>query len=352
MIEKGIMVAPGQWVKDGCVHGDPPVTKTYSAWVSGLCSPWIGWGQRAAEYARAVASGENAILQSIVNTRFGELFAVKGESPAWESVASLKTASNYRMGTVPDAVQFLTAGVDVQSNRLVVVVMGWSLKEGQREGYLVEYSELFGNTAYEDVWYQLEEEFLYREFGERNIIEMGIDSGYNPSKFARSENRDRNIIYDFCRKHRLRVLATKGSSHTMPQEFSMRHIDVHVSGRTNKAGLALFLINQAEIKKTIYNRLAWDLKKPGRWYFPVDTPDQFFQQLTSEEWTVKGEWRQIGENHVLDCMVINYFLALKNRRLFAEQSPMVVNNISNPNHRAENKTIRLIQCSSPPPGWD
>lgn len=347
MIAAGLMVSPGQWVDNGCIKGKPLASKTYSAWVSGLCSPWISWGQRAIEYSRAVKSGEHAIIQSIVNTRFGELFTLKGESPAWELVSSLKTVSNYRTGTIPDAVQFLTAGVDVQSNRLVVVVMGWALNEWQREGYLIEYTELFGNTAYDDVWARLEDEFIYREFaGGRSIIETGIDSGFNPSKFARSENKDRNIIYDFCRRNRMKVVPTKGNSHTMVQEFAMKHIDVHVNGKTNKSGLTLYLINQSEIKKTLYKRLDWDLKKPGCWHFPSDTPDQFFQQLTAEEW-INGEWRQTGENHVLDCVVINYFLALKHRRLFANELLVTTNKDS---HKKEDHYVSP-QSGSPPEWW-
>lgn len=354
MIEKGVMVAPGQRVENGKVCGEPPRSKTYSAWVSGLCSPWISWGQRAAEYVRAVLSDDIAIIQSIVNTRFGELFAIKGESPAWEYVASLRTGSNYRMGTVPEPVQFLTAGVDVQANRLVVVVMGWALNGGQREGYIVEYSEIFGNTAYDDVWLELEEDFLYREFNERSILEIGVDSGFNPSKFMRSDsdNKDRNIIYEFCRRHRDRVVATKGNPEPMIQEYSVNYIDVHKSGKRNKAGLALYKVNQFEIKKSVYKRLAWDVKRPGRWYFPVDTPDQFFKQLTAEEWTVQGEWRQKGENHVLDCVVINYFLLLKNRRRLLSQ-PVVSVAAEQPQQRAQQQVIqRTVQSSERPPGWD
>ena len=368
MTAMGLMISPGQWVDNGCIKGEPLTSKTYSAWVSGLCSPWVSWGQRAVEYSRAVEDGEHAIIQSIVNTRFGELFTLKGESPAWELVSSLKTASNYRIGTIPDEVQFLTTGVDVQSNRLVVVVMGWTLNDGQREGYLIEYVELFGNTAYDDVWTQLEDEFIYREFaGGRSIIETGIDSGFNPSKFARSkfarsENKDRNIIYDFCRRNRMKVVPTKGNNRPMLQEYAMKHIDVHVSGKTNKAGLTLYLVNQSEIKKTIYKRLEWDLKRPGHWHFPSDTPDQFFQQLTAEE-LIDGEWRQTGENHVLDCVVINYFLVLKHRRLFAsEQATNVVATSQDsykredspyisPHYKREDSPYISPQSSSRPDWW-
>lgn len=42
-------------------------------------------------------------------------------------------------------------------------------------------------------------------------------------------------------------------------------------------------------------------------------PNKFFQELVAEQLTDDGNWIATGDNHVLDAMVINAFLAHKNK---------------------------------------
>ncbi len=76
MNENGVFVAPGQSVDtDGTVRGDVPESETASFWVSGLCSPFRTFSQRAAEYQDAQNSGDMYRVQTVVNASFGELWA-------------------------------------------------------------------------------------------------------------------------------------------------------------------------------------------------------------------------------------------------------------------------------------
>lgn len=60
MNQRGRAVAPGQSITPaGEIIGDPPETDTYSLWISGLCSPWRTFGQRASRFLRAVRSGDS-----------------------------------------------------------------------------------------------------------------------------------------------------------------------------------------------------------------------------------------------------------------------------------------------------
>ena len=75
MNAKGVFVAPGPVGRhDGTVRGDVPESETASFWVSGLCSPFRTFSQRAAEYTNAQSSGDQFRVQTVVNASFGELW--------------------------------------------------------------------------------------------------------------------------------------------------------------------------------------------------------------------------------------------------------------------------------------
>ncbi|MGZ7274536.1 terminase gpA endonuclease subunit, partial [Streptococcus pyogenes] len=67
--------------------------------MSGLCSPWRSFGQRAKAYVAAIRSGEPGRIQAAVNTGFGELYSVAGDAPDWSVVADLRRP--YAFGEVP-----------------------------------------------------------------------------------------------------------------------------------------------------------------------------------------------------------------------------------------------------------
>ncbi len=122
------MVAPGQLVAvDGVIIGDPPDTTTVSYWVSGLCSPFVSFGERAERYVSAVRLGDHKGLQSATNTNFGEVFApAGGDVPEWQEVANHK--GSYLRGEVPDGVVILTLVADIQGNRIYWTIRGWGAR--------------------------------------------------------------------------------------------------------------------------------------------------------------------------------------------------------------------------------
>lgn len=330
MIAAGVMVHPGQRVVAGQAVGEIPEKTTMSFHVNGLCSPWVTWADRTVALWRVMRSGHKGRIQSVVNVEFGEVYGEQGEAPAWEALAEQRHESKYQMGEIPPTVQVLTAGVDVQRDRLVVVIMGWGMRDGQLEGYVIQHDELLGKTQYDDVWDLLQATYLDRSVGDLFIKEMGIDSGFNPSSLDR-ESHSRNIIYEFCRKNP-RVSATKGASRSMTKPFSASKIDINHRGKQIKQGLTLWSLDTDFLKREVYLRLQWDLTRAGRWYYPTDLPLQFFKEVTAEQLTDTGHWITIGANHALDAVVINCFLAMKLRlkttlsttpRVVAPRDPVV-----------------------------
>jgi len=305
MNARGVYIAPGQHATpDGVVLGEIEDNDTASFWVSGLCSPWRTFGQRAQAYVEAQLSGDVERIRAIVNTRFGELYSMGREAPTVENVKTC--CAPYRLGEVPDGVRWVTAFVDVQKRRLVYAVRGWGVN---MESWLLENDELIGDTDHDDVWEQLEE-LRAREYSGKRIKRVGIDSGYRPGEKWR---RPDNVIYKFCRKHRGWAIATKGHE-KQAKPLNAAVIDVTVGGQVVKGGLQLWHLDVDFFKSYVHQQLHVGDAKQRRWHLPIDVSEDYCRQITAEARTVtrggRVQWERLRrENHYLDCEAGNVAVA-------------------------------------------
>lgn len=296
MNARGYYLAPGQSVSEGRVIGPMPESETASFWASGVMSPWVTFGQRAAAWIRATKSGDPERVRTTINTAFGELYRIGADAPQWESVRAL--AGAYSLGSVPSGARHLTCGVDVQKNRLIYVVRGWGSRS---ESWLIDAGELWGETERPDVWADLSA-LLDRDFDGKRIRRMAVDSGYRPGdKWKRPDN----MVYAFARQHAGRVIATKGHD-TQSKPLSPSMIDVTVGGRLLKHGLQLWHVDSDYFKTWVHTRLQWPADQPGAFHVPQDVTDDYCQQVTAEARVVKpsgrAAWVRLRkDNHFLDC---------------------------------------------------
>ena len=94
-----------------------------------------------------MSKNDPALLQVWTNTVLGEPF-----EPAQETVEGsslLRRGENYGPQSIPDAVRMLTAGVDVQGDRIEVQILGFGAFE---EVWAVRYEVLPGDPAQRGVW--------------------------------------------------------------------------------------------------------------------------------------------------------------------------------------------------------
>lgn len=303
---RGRYVAPGQAVSvDGIVSGPIPDATTLSFWVSGLCSPFVTFGDRASSYLSAKASGQQDKLQGVINTGFGELFAPGGgDVPEWEEVAALRRP--YRAGTVPTGVRLVTMTVDVQKNRIIYVIRGWG---HLATSWLLDAGELFGPTTELEVWNQLAA-LLHRPIGDFAIRRCFIDSGFRPGKPV---NLPTNRIYEFCRRFPRLVYPTKGKA-TQDKPLVVSKIEVTQQGSARKYGLDLIWLDTDHFKSWVHERIRWEPDQPGAWLLHSDTTDDYCKQIVSEARVRKPsgapEWvARSRENHYLDCEAMQGALA-------------------------------------------
>lgn len=309
MNETGRIVAPGQTVTDDdVVVGDPPESDTASLWASGLCSPFRTFGDRAAVIVEAIQSGDPEKVQTATNAGFGELWApMGGEVPEWKEVQSCSESEVYGRGEVPDGVLFLTVGVDVQKRKLVFVVRGWGIRQ---ESWLIDHGELHGETRLDDVWLDLTEQVLEREYGGLPVARAFIDSGFRPDK---PEQGDVHKVYDFCRRHPRLCWASKGWEKRR-QPISVATLDVTPSGKRPKFSLPIVHIDTDFVKEWVHSRIRWPKEQAGGWHLHADVDEEYCRQIVNEARTRKPgggyTWVKRGRAHdYLDAEAMAYACA-------------------------------------------
>lgn len=299
------MVARGEWRAAGEFKGHA----SFHIWSAYSYSPNATWGQIAERFLKAKAGGRET-LRTFINTELGETFAESGEAPDWERLYQRREA--YEAGTVPSGVKFLTCGVDVQKDRWVYEVVGWSGRE--KESWSIDTGEIFGDTANADEWVKVDELLAHTYPNAAgvvfSILTMGIDSGFNTQQ-----------VYNYTRRHdRNRVIAVKGVATAHTLTGTATQVDVTVRGKKISRGARVFPVGSSIAKTELYGwlRLQPPLEPggafpPGFCHFPSGYDPEYFKQLTAEHLVSsvsrRGykvlEWHVIPgrENHRLDCRV-------------------------------------------------
>lgn len=273
--------------------------------MNSLYSPygWLSWAQIAQEWDVAQETNDLNLLKVFVNTNLGETWKEKGDVPPWENIFNRR--EDYQFNKPPKEVVFITAGADIQKDRIEVELVGWC--RGKRTVSL-DYRVLIGDTEKIEVWDKLAEivgETWQRADGLMLPLRMmAIDTGYNTT-----------YVYDFCRRFdATRVIPVKGQDKQAVIYTSPKKVDVTIKGKP--AGhIRLWHIGVSVVKSEIYGwlrlQIAEDGTVPGGYcHFPQYGQD-YFKGLTGEQLEFKMErgyrkyqWvKKFERNEPLDCRV-------------------------------------------------
>ena len=284
--------------------------KVWTFHLSALYSPigWYSWVTVADDWEQS--ENDTAARKVFVNTVLGECWKEKGEAPDWKRI--FDRTETYQRGRPPKPVLFLTAGADVQPDRIEAYVYGWDRTKGS---WLVDQRIYPGDPTRPEVWLNLDrllaEQYEHESGVPMVIRRLCIDSGYATQH-----------VYDWARRHRFgKVSVIKGGSDSLAAPVGMAHsVDITVDGKKLPAGIKVQVINTSHWKFELYDRLRME---PPNWETGEAFPPQYFhlcavddtqevcKQLCAEHIVTrylkgytKREWEKIRpRNEALDCWV-------------------------------------------------
>lgn len=234
--------------------------------LNALYSPWSVLSDAIEEF---LAARKNPMrLKTFVNTFLGETWEDAGEGVDDYAVAQRK--EDYE--GIPDEVVLLTAGADVQDDRVEVEIVGWGAGE---ESWQIDYHVIYGDPSTTQLWHKVDEVLLAtyeHPCGEPMLVRATcIDTGGHHTR----------AVYNYAKTRAgHRVFAIKGvGGEGKP-----------IVGRPSKNNIGrvpLYPIGVDTAKEVHYSRLKMDEAGPGYCHFPAKRDDEYFKQLTAEKQMIK-----------------------------------------------------------------
>ena len=284
---------PGMVEKGGWRATRPEVIGHHGYRLNSLISllPNARWSVLAAEFIEAKKSPET--LQTFVNTVLGQPWRDQANGEGLDQHALASRAEPFSLEALPPEVALLTAGVDVQRDRLECVVMGWS----ETECFILAQIEVWGSPHENETWADLDaylKTIWQRPDGSIiRIAATAIDAG---------DGETMDKVIEFCRARLARrVFAIKGAS-------GQRAV---IAPSKTKGG-RLFIIGVDGVKSQIMARLT-SATPSVRFSDSLDA--RFYEELTSERLVVKysrgapvRRWERIvgRRAEALDCVVYGW----------------------------------------------
>ena len=257
--DKMQMVEAGEWRATATCE---PQKRGYH--VSQLYSPWTAWTDLIRRHEAAKGYPEKE-----------RVFQNCGLGQSWQPPALqvpdadelVKRAEPFVEGVVPIGGAFLTAGVDVQADRLEIEVVAWGK---DFESWSIAYHVLYGDISEPMVWGRLDalltQPWPHASGMPMTLQAVCIDSGFSPTEvtgFTRS-------------RHGQRIYATKGASNSWGHPIWPRR----ASWDKNKH--AIYLVAADEAKSWVANRLRIDQPGAGFMHFPLGRDRSWYEMLVAE----------------------------------------------------------------------
>lgn len=296
---KSAIVAKGRWIP--AKEPSPGLAAGYH--ISALYSPWITWGEVAMDF---VSSKDDPVkLKAWVNLKLGEAYE---DTPHLDvSNISLLSRCEIYDAAAPTGVALVTAAVDVQMDRLEVLIVGWGRDE---EAWDLWHEQIYGDPSGPEVW-ELLDDVLTMPLFDRDgrafhVAGCAVDSGYLSSQ-----------VYNFVRPRKSRnVWAIRGRDGRHPIWPKGASPTFKSKTRARQVGkVDLWLVGIDSAKEAIYQRLKYPPPGAGRLHFPVGRGQDYFDQLQSEvqkkrisrgqivyHWELKN---RSNPNEILDLWVYN-----------------------------------------------
>jgi len=277
-------------IRNGEWRASKPFTGVAGFAINGMYSPWTPLSDGVRDFLNVKKNPE--MLRVWTNTYLGETWEDQGETVDDWSLAERREP----LPSIPDEVIVLTAGVDVQDNRLEVTLLGHGRDD---ETWVLSHDTLWGDPSTPQLWTALDSKLFAQyetESGRQLMIRSTcVDSGGHYT----------NAVYAYCKRNAgRRVFAIKGVG---GEGKAM----VGRPSKNNVGKCPLFPVGVHTVKDTLFGRLKVTDQGPAYVHFSDTLPDEYFKQLTAEKIVTryhKGFQRREfiktrPRNEALDCFV-------------------------------------------------
>jgi phage terminase large subunit GpA-like protein len=270
------MLEAGRWIKDADLEtpfwpdhpADPEVA---SFKINQLYSPFVRWTRMVKDFLEAKKKGPGSLqMQAWVNTALGEPWR------PYEKIdyADLSLNREEYPVEVPEGGLVLTAGVDVQKDRIEYEIVSWGRDD---ESWSVEIGVLEGDPGLPGIWDDLTAVLTKPFTGvgkDFRVQEAFIDSGYHTQ-----------MVYRFAKTNAgRRWFACKGDGGIYkPIVGKATWVDIKLPGYGGR--VRMFPVGTNAAKDDIFSKLKITELGPGYCHFPArpEYDDAYLRQLCSEK---------------------------------------------------------------------
>jgi phage terminase large subunit GpA-like protein len=284
------------------------------------CLPGVGMTEFVRdklEAEHAAAQGDQNRLIVFVNSKYGRPYEFSGEHARKDDLRA--AALDYPEGTVPAGGLILTAGVDVQHNRLSVLIRAHGR---DRQSWLTLWTEPAAVVAVSNigdaVWLEAEKIL----FGTEYFSADGLSLRVSALTIDSSDGQTNDAVYAWVTAMRRKypavaIMAGKGASSGEPEIFTLpspKAVDPKRADKASKAdrwGLRVHLVGTAKAKDYLSERWRLEANGAGHQHAYAGVREDYWEQITAEikapNRSLRGKrvWtKKVGHpNEALDCEV-------------------------------------------------
>jgi phage terminase large subunit GpA-like protein len=282
--------------------------KTAGFHLNGLYPPWMKWRDLINEWLAAKGSLERR--KTFINTRLAETWEIRGKGADLHELEARKDSRNFA-DVMPDGVLFVTAGVDVQDDRLECSRIGWGVDE---QRWVIDHKVFRGDPSLPETmsgpnhekvrndlspWAALEDHLrspLYHELGVTMTVACALfdSAGHHTAR-----------VYEFTKKNAARrwhaIIGRSGIGKPLISKGSEQ----------GPSHSMLYTVGVDTCKEDVFT--SFGVLRPGAAYcnFSANLDPEYFRQVTSEQLVTEKrdyvtvlKWKKKMErNEALDCFV-------------------------------------------------
>lgn len=286
-----------QMVEDGEWRATRPHVKGHAGFrLNSLISQFsnASWVELVKEYETAEKNGPLE-MQTFQNTVLGRVWSNAVDSVNENQLVARREqwglcwshADNKWRQDIPEDVAYITAGVDVQPDRLEITLLGWSRNHRYVLGHHIIRGAALLDTTWDELDAMLSTTWTHPLGGEIGIEAACVDSGYLTQR-----------VYDFCEVVQgRRVVAIKGDDGPRPI------LKAQAKKKRNRTATH-YVVGVDQVKTDILMSLPLANSDQNSIRFSEELDPDYFEQLVSE----RRELKRVGDKTVVK------FIELPNRR--------------------------------------